>query len=203
MDNPIRWTDQTGLAPGDPYKKAEDAATDALVAANPKSVSENREYGGLIYYDTTLKRYYATSPTTGTGDSFSPSGVSVPTGTIKIGDYHTHGDYTFMLQLPIVRTDASGNLVPDVLKVPMHGPKATDFYDSDHFSNTDLTGISSDATGVHGYKGYLGTPSGNFQQFDPGTGSVSALSSAAPAKDPVVCKGTYTGRFPYFQATCE
>jgi len=204
MNNPLRWVDPNGRAPGDPFKTANAAATDALLVANPQSITANREYGGLIYYDPTVKRYYATTPTTGTGSSFNPGAVAIPAGTRKVGDYHTHGDYTFMLQLPTLTTDGTGKPVISVNNVPFRGPKATDFYDSEHFSGTDKTGIASDATGVPGYKGYLGTPAGTFQQYDPANGQVSGLSSTKPAKDPVSCRAIYTGEFPGpIKVTCE
>jgi RHS repeat-associated protein len=203
--NPLRFVDPTGLGPQDyliplyakehaeepkpapigPYKTQDEAATAALIVANPKSISDNREYGGLVYYDTTFKRYYATAPSRGAEAGFNPSSVSVPSGTLKVGDYHTHGDYTWDIHTP------EG-------VVPVHPvPKVMDTYDSDHFSGTDLSGIRHDAVGVPGYKGYLATPSanqgifymptGNFQQFDPATGRVSSLRNVMPDVSPPVC----------------
>ena len=51
-----------------------------------------------------------------------------------------------------------------------------DDFNSDNFSAGDFMGIRADSRGISGYKGYLGTPSGEFKIFDPETGKVSTLS---------------------------
>jgi RHS repeat-associated protein len=171
-NNPMRKTDRQGLAPGDLYTSGDAAASDAMTEANPKSISENREYGGLVCKGAN-NTYQATSPATGTGTTFNPSAVSCPTGTEKVGDYHTHGQYS---------------------TIGRSGPVATadptkDQYNSDNFSQTDLDGIADDAVKrsaaaivqsfLHpvsnpdfkqDYKGYLGTPSGTFKTYAPFTG---------------------------------
>jgi RHS repeat-associated protein len=214
MNNPARWIDRDGFSPGDPFKTPEAAATDALLAANPRSMWENREFGGLIYYDPRDKAYYATPPASGMLASFNPHAVNVPAGTATVGDYHTHGDYTFTLRTPTGGT-ASVHPVPSNM----------DSFLSDQFSQTDKTGITADAAGIPGYKGYLGTPSGNFHQFDPATGTVLALSirtsgrhvhlfdpaaakagasSASPAKTAPGCKLTGGGSWlSSFKFTCD
>ena len=171
-NNPLRKTDRTGLAPGDLYTSSDAAAGDALTAANAKSIPDNKEYGGLICKSAN-NTFQATSPSTGTGTSFNPSAVSCPTGTEKVGDYHTHGDYsTIGSSGPVRTTDPS-----------------KDQYGSDDFSATDIEGIRKDAIDravpamvanfqnpvanpdfKQDYKGYLGTPSGTFKMYAPFTG---------------------------------
>lgn len=70
-----------------------DAAFDRLQEVNPRSVRENREYGGSIYRhgDGT---YSSTKPIKGTNDSvaFNPITI-VPRGTTATAYYHTHAAY--------------------------------------------------------------------------------------------------------------
>jgi len=142
------------------YETQEDAARAALNEANPQSVRDNTEYGGLIYRDDSTGRYGYTTPSRGTGTGFDPSSVSAPSGTSVVGDYHTHGDYS--------TAGAGGNPVRT-------SDPARDDYNSDQFSRSDLRGIRSDGAGNPDYRGYLGTPSGTFRQFDPHTNTVSDL----------------------------
>ena len=136
-----------------------DAARAALNQANPVSIRENTEYGGLIYRNPD-GTYGHTAPSKGTGTGFNPSAVSIPPGTTLVGDYHTHGDYS--------TADASGNPVRT-------SDPARDDYNSDGFSAADLRGIGNDGRGNPDYRGYLGTPSGTFLQHDPHSGTTSRL----------------------------
>src|SRR5262249_46455692 len=158
---PLRKTDRLGLAPGDLYTSSDAAASDALSAGNAKSISENKEYGGLICKGAN-NTFQATTPTIGTGDSFTPGLVSCPTGTEKVGDYHMHGNYSVK--------GADGKPVAT-------GDPKRDSYNSDNFSEPDLDGIRQDSITraapaiaanrrdptanpdkKQDYKGYLGTP---------------------------------------------
>ncbi|MCD9006185.1 DUF4329 domain-containing protein [Luteimonas sp. XNQY3] len=151
----------TATMPSGPFATADAAAVAALDRANPVSISENREYGGLIYKDE-AGQYWATAPAPGTGTSFDPYAIEIPTGAIKVGDYHTHGDYSL--------AGPDGN--------PQRtGDPARDDYNSDAFSASDLRGIAADARGVDEYTGYLGTPSGTYLRFDPASNDVSALEA--------------------------
>lgn len=135
---------RTGFATRDAAGKA------ALTEANPQSIKANREYGGLIYQTKDGKFGY-TAPTPGTGTTFNPTTVQIPKGTKLAGDFHTHGDYSQVVNGQIVRTSNP----------------AKDDLNSDQFSSTDRTGIAKDAKGRPGYRGYLGTPSGDFRVLDP------------------------------------
>ncbi|HEX2724657.1 MAG TPA: DUF4329 domain-containing protein, partial [Beijerinckiaceae bacterium] len=143
-----------------PYPTPEAAARAALREANPRSVAENREYAGLIYRGAD-GQYYYTGPVAGTPTSSRPNDAPAPAGSTVVGDYHTHGDYS--------TTDpATGQ------SIPTDNP-AEDQYNSDHFSGTDKKAIGESAADNPGYKGYLGTPSGGFKQYDPATGKETAL----------------------------
>lgn len=81
--------------------------------------------------------------------------MPVPEGTTRVGDYHTHGDYSVLdpVTREVVRTS---------------DPERDDF-NSDYFSSGDRA--SQDArTGLYpGMRFYLGTPlaSGALKWFDP------------------------------------
>lgn len=136
-----------------PFDTQDEAAKAALDSANPRSIAENREYGGVIYRDTDGK-YYFTGPGAGSETGFNPSTTPAPSGTTVVGDYHTHGDYSIQ--------DSSGNIVRT-------SDPARDSFNSDSFSATDYAGIANDGAGVPGYTGYLGTPSGEYYRHNPAT----------------------------------
>jgi len=145
---------------GGPFQTQDDAARAALTSANPKSIRANREYAGLIYRGTDGKYYYS-GPIRGSDQGADPSKAPAPPGTVVVGDYHTHGDYS-------TANPTTG------AAVRTSDPKRDDF-NSDNFSTTDKAGIANDGAGVSGYAGYLGTPSGTFRRYDPATGNDTTL----------------------------
>lgn len=150
--------------PSQTFDTQEEAARAALNAANSQSITQNREFGGLIYRDAN-GRYGYTGPAPGTGASFDPyaPNVAVPPGTTLVGDYHTHGDYA----------------QPDANDVPTRtADPANDGYNSDQFSQADRNGIKHDAQNKPDYRGYLGTPSGTFREYDPHTNTTRTIPSS-------------------------
>jgi hypothetical protein len=93
----------------------------ALSEANPQSIKENTEYGGLVCKNKD-GTYGYTKPEKGTGTRFDPSAVTVPPGTTVVGNYHTHGDYS------VVGPDGNPQRTSDPTK---------DDYNSDKFSQAD------------------------------------------------------------------
>jgi hypothetical protein len=132
-----------------------------LNEANPLSIRDNTEYGGLIYKDPKTSLYGFSGPIKGTDQGVNPHAAPIPAGCILMGDYHTHGDYSTM--------DVSTGKA-----VRTSDPKKDDF-NSDNFSMPDYQGIKADSQGIPGYKGYLGTPSGQYKMYDPSTGITSIL----------------------------
>src|SRR5690606_23900684 len=64
QNDPINWTDPSGLTPGDSFPTESEAAGDALNCVAGDSTSKNREYGGYIVRNPD-GTYRATSPTQG------------------------------------------------------------------------------------------------------------------------------------------
>jgi len=66
------------------------AARNVLNNINPKSVKENREYGGWVY-ETPDGNYTSTTPIAGTIDSVEIPFSLIPGGGRALASYHTHG----------------------------------------------------------------------------------------------------------------
>ncbi len=138
-----------------PFDSTDAAAKAALDNANPRSISENREYTGIIYQDPITGKYFATNPeAAGLAGGSLPTNL-IPPGGKEVGFYHTHGNYSLADGTP---TDA-----------------AHDQFDSEHFSQTDINTANSRAHGDPNYRSYLATPSGGYQVHDPSSGQVKSF----------------------------
>lgn len=138
-----------------PFPSPDAAARAALQLANPQSIRDNVEYGGLIYRAAD-GQYYYTGPIRGTDQGVAPTNAPAPPGSQVVADYHTHGDYSKL-------DPATG------AAVRTSDPSRDDF-NSDNFSTQDRL----DAQNM-GYPAYLGTPSGTFRRYDPASGTDTTL----------------------------
>src|SRR5205085_11756252 len=91
-NDPVNKSDPMGLDPGDPFSSAVDAVRDLHSFINPTSIRQNLEYGSTIY--KLDGKYFATTPARGTADH-SYARNPTPDGAKTVGDYHTHGDYSY------------------------------------------------------------------------------------------------------------
>ncbi len=128
------------------FATPEEAARAALDANNPRSIADNKEYGGMIYKNPD-GTYGYTDPAPGTGAHCTPENAPIPDGATPVGDYHCHGDYD----------DKTGRT----------SDPNRDKDNSDGFSDTDEKAYEKANSKNPGYKGYLGTPSGQYKQYDP------------------------------------
>jgi len=159
--DPINYSDLLGLRPGDPFPTVRAAAIDALTYINPISISQNVEYAGAIYRSGNA--FYATQPVAG---NFERSDALNPTarqeihdaGGMPLADYHTHGNYTRLVNGEPVPTD-----------------KAHSSYADNCFSSQDKDLSKLRYTVFGSWMSYLGTPSGQFLQYDPGSGQTNPI----------------------------
>src|SRR5713226_8455195 len=176
-------TDPLGLNPGDPFPSALAAGVDAVRFINPTSIQQNKEYGGVIYK---LKgSYYVTKTvTTNEGNKVQVGGEKLPANAQRVGDYHTHGDYS-------VRDARTGQPVRT-------GDPRKDSYNSDHLGPTDLTTSHARGQGKSEYTTVVGTPSGKIRSLD-GTDPSSKEQEvkAAPGKS----SGGSSGGFGWISAS--
>lgn len=134
---PTYWPSNHLSDPGDAFLTFYDAAYAAVNKYNPLSVSQNLEYGGLVYQQGAHGLYSYTVPDIGTADQVNAFSAvqqfEVPAGAHVVADWHTHAGQSI-------------------------------FYDNEHFSPADIRGSNAvKRIDFPDYRGrFLGTPSGNF-----------------------------------------
>ncbi|MBO4660073.1 MAG: DUF4329 domain-containing protein [Prevotella sp.] len=106
-DNPIKYVDKIGLAPGDPFKTMDEAAFNFGLIYNYWSIKKNAEYTGAIYqYEkdgTTFYSYMASSPQGKSKSNYNNLDTStVPNGIRPqiVATIHTHGADDSMTSTP-------------------------------------------------------------------------------------------------------
>jgi len=159
-NNPVKYVDPDGRAPGDAFDKPDEAAFDVLVFINNTSIDRNVEYSGAIYQNPDDGKYYATEPETLNLPDRSRS-IPGPKGTKTVGQYHTHGNYMY---------SESGRIISI-------GEPGLDNHNSDFFHYNDIEGAAGRRVVA-----YLGTPSGIFRKYDPHTNRETVLGVAITHK---------------------
>jgi RHS repeat-associated protein len=137
------------LGPGSIEYSYQQAGMAAIRNINQTSIDQNTEYAGELYQDANgIYSYDTPRPGSVSGSFVDPT--AVPSGTNFIADYHTHG--------------ANSNGV----------------YDDEHFS----TGPQSDVSGITALfgrypnyvGGFLGTPGGRTEFYNPANGTCTVLA---------------------------
>ncbi len=161
---PNAMYDRFGLDPYDRFDTPGGAAIDVLDYINPQSIRENKEYGGLICQDPHNGVCIATEPVAGDERHVVMDQLgNCPMGTIQVGDYHTHADYSW-------RDPVTGEITRT------SDPKK-DNLNSDSFSYRDLHGTNEEARDRQiGYESYLDTPSGKKMEVQSRRGNLSTAT---------------------------
>ena len=165
------------------YATADEAAIAVLNLINPMSIQQNREYAGLIYRrpDGT---YDYTRPRTQPGDwhrsNASLEGIEIPPGTVEVGCYHTHGDYTVPGPYdPVQERHLDRRRRPNEPLYRRATPFGQPMTQEEFFSGPDVATINSRGRGNPDYRGYLGAPNGAIYELAPEAKTQTKLQPAA------------------------
>jgi hypothetical protein len=97
LNNPLRFYDIEGFAPGDLFTSTDLVAIDFGKYYNGQSILERREYGSQIYTVVKDNKTYYTYAEAAFGDvdegAVDPR--TAPSGSNVIGQMHTHANYTW------------------------------------------------------------------------------------------------------------
>jgi RHS repeat-associated protein len=157
----VNKSDPLGLVPGDPFGSSEDAARDVHSSINPTSIKQNTEYGSVIY--SVGGKFYAsptftngaqTRVTLGTEGDKSRIPKEVRSQATRVGDYHSHGDYSKIMIDP--KTGA---------KTIVRASKSEDQL-SDHPLEGDSKRAGIILEKVPNYRLFLGTPSKEIKRYN-------------------------------------
>ena len=175
-DNPIKYVDKMGLAPGDFFESVDAAAIDFGMYYNGISILQNKEYASSIYFVVNKNNkigftYTVANP--GTQDTSIHS--APPKGAFVAALAHTHGGYD-----PKYRNnDFSGLWRSNAITAEEYkdrAPRMNQKQKKRDIGNSNKRGLPS----------YLATPNGTLQKYNPRTGEVSIISTELPsdANDP-------------------
>jgi RHS repeat-associated protein len=173
LGNPMRFIDIAGRAPGDFFLTMNAAAGDFGKTYNDNSIRVGQEYGSRIYMITNSdgkSGYTYTVPAVGKGgDGVTPS--EAPIGAYITGYAHTHGKYT---------ADHYDNLFSGVINIKKTEDPERPVLNTPEENmavKTKDVGFSNE----NNLTGYVATPNGSLQKYDPTTGKVSLISTQMPS----------------------
>jgi RHS repeat-associated protein len=146
LNNPVRFVDRDGRAPGDIFKTPRDAAHDWGNYYNGVSILRGREYGSSIYVvkkDGEMVGYSYSIANVGNSSHVDVS--TAPHLEPTVADIHSHGKY-------------------------LEKKDNNNFSGNDKAENNRLK-----------IPGYLATPDGSLQEYDPSTKKTSVISTDLPS----------------------
>ena len=150
--DPVLGRDPLGLETNQ-FESADKAALYAIRMCNADSISENKEFGGLICKNR--QGYFSTAPVKGTNAGVNPYSAACPKESDNVGVYHTHGYYS----------DKFGNITL----------KKNDFYDTLHFSEKDKDSANYFSKGKSEFSSYLGKPDNTYSKYNPKSEKISDI----------------------------
>lgn len=148
------------------FTSPENAAKDFGMLFNGNSIIAKLEYGStifVVYNEKNEMGYTYSVPAVGDAISVQPSKAS--SGAIVVANVHSHGAYTYH------SNEFSGNRDKD------NGEILTD--DKRKVLVDEKTDIGS--SNKEGVVGFLTTPNGSLQKYDPKTGKIEVLDKNLPS----------------------
>ena len=169
LNNPIRFIDYNGEAPGDYFKTPDDAAYDFGLYYNDNSIREDREYASSIYMvkdENNDIRYTYTIANVGKTHTSTES--KPPVGAITVATVHSHGAYSpgyYGNEFSGIYFKRTRKHYADLRNSP-HGDIG--------IANRNKKNI------------YLATPNGSLKKYEFQSGKITILSRELPSdyKDP-------------------
>ena len=164
LNNPMKLVDRDGKEPGEFFTSPENAAKDFGMLFNGNSIKVNKEYGStifVVYNEKNEMGYTYSVPAVGDDISVQPS--KAPSGAIVVANVHSHGAYTYHSNEFSGNRDDKGEILTD--------DKRKDLVDE-----TDIGGYNKE-----GVVGFLTTPNGSLQKYDPKTGKIEVLDKNLPS----------------------
>ena len=169
LNNPIRFIDYNGEAPGDYFKTPDDAAYDFGLYYNDNSIREDREDASSIYMvkdENDDIRYTYTIANVGKAHTSTES--KPPVGAITVATVHSHGAYS----PGYYDNEFSGTYSKRT------GKQYTDLRNS---RSGDIGIANRNKKNI-----YLATPNGSLKKYEFQRGEITILSRELPSdyKDP-------------------
>ncbi|MDY6437933.1 MAG: RHS repeat-associated core domain-containing protein [Prevotella sp.] len=181
LNNPIRYVDLDGRAPGDKFKYPTLAALDFGMIYNKLSILENKEYASFIYkmLDKNGNVYYTyAGPARGRQNSVTQKGLDYSNINVEevkgiVATIHTHADWS-RISLDVDKdwnNTFSGDQGNPIKNRTWKGEKrANGKHKPDDISESNRTRTYS----------YLVTPNGTLKGYDPKSGKITVWSTSLP-----------------------
>lgn len=170
LDNPVRFLDEDGLAPGDFFKTVDAAAIDFGLFYNDNSIREGVEYGSTIFAVTNSKGqkgYSYTIPNRGNKNGVN---CSFPPFYYKkvVARIHTHGKSSNGMKKEYWDNEFSGmrNNEDEILS-----PE----------SRLKVKGYDIGIANTEKRNSYVVTPNGSLKKYDYKTGIITTISDDMPS----------------------
>ena len=181
LNNPIRYVDLDGRAPGDKFKYPTLAALDFGMIYNKLSILDNKEYASFIYkmLDKNGNVYYTyAGPARGRQNSVTQKGLDYSNINVEevkgiVATIHTHADWS-RISLDVDKdwnNTFSGDQWNPIKNRTWKGEKrANGKHKPDDISESNRTRTYS----------YLVTPNGTLKGYDPKSGKITVWSTSLP-----------------------
>ena len=169
LDNPVRFLDEDGLAPGDFFETVDAAAIDFGLFYNDNSIREGVEYGSTIFAVTDSKGqkgYSYTIPNIGNIDGVIDS---YPPFLYKVvASIHTHGK-------------SSNGMDEEYWDNEFSGMRNGDGEILSPESRLKVIGYDIGLANAEKRNSYVVTPNGSLKKYDYKTGIITTISDDMPS----------------------